>query len=392
MIRRANDLILSCPLGPRCLRATLTTPLRALSWFLLLALGCLGLAQVRGEETAQARLYCLSLSFQPGSDATTGEYSLRLDSGELWPYDSSYYAAYVTLYDNWFDEPVDRGYILLPVPDIGDANHNGFEDFFESAQPVNSASTSGSYSLSASGSGTLQATWSRAAGLSWGGCALKLKPTSFYTWLTFNGSFQLIEYAGPLTYTPGTMAVAGSVALTQTDVPDSFYGGPVTFIKTTPNRFNALVLQPGIWTNASQQTCTYTNSLFQRDTRWPTNYYGYLIFYYDYDPSAVYPFNVWMLSIDDTNDTNHNGIPDFSDDLSAPQPPRSPRLTLTRGSTNLWLTISGDIGHVHQVQELPSLASTNWTTIWSQSLTNDPQTVWLAIPPERGKFWRVLAQ
>ncbi len=358
-------------------------------WFFLLA-NLLFLPMLSdAQQQAHARLYCLSLQFQKGFDSTT-EYSLQMDNGELWYYDSSSYAANVTLNDEWIGEPY-QGYIKVPIPGFTDANGNGFPDFFESVQGVDSTTTSGSYNLSGWGSGALQATWSRAAGTSYGSCSLKL-PGPFFNTLTFSLSFQLLEYSGPLTYTPGTTQVTGRVDLVQTDYADSLYGGPVTFVKTTTNRFNALMLQPDSWTNAWQQTMTYTNDLFTRDVHWPTNYYGYVIFDDDADPTTPYPFDVWVLSIDDLNDANHNGIPDFSDDPSGPVLPRQPRLLLTAGTNNLWLTIAGDVGHVHQVQETLSLPSTNWVTVWSQSLTNDPQVVSLPPPSEPAKFWRVVAQ
>ena len=67
-----------------------------------------------------------------------------------------------------------------------------------------------------------------------------------------------------------------------------------------------------------------------------------------------------MLSIDDTNDANANGIPDFSDDPASVTPPRAPHLSLALGSTNLLLTISGSVGHTNQIQTVGSLTSTNW--------------------------------
>ncbi|HXR08366.1 MAG TPA: hypothetical protein VN765_13600 [Candidatus Acidoferrum sp.] len=340
-----------------------------------------------GDQDAHARLFCLSLQFQHASDSTT-EYSLDLASGELWPYDPSTYAANVTLNDDWFGSS-DPGTILLALPPFTDANGNGYDDFFESVQPLGGTTTSGSYNLGGLGPGALSATWSRPAGSSWGGCVLKFNPSPFYTWLTFNISFQILEYLGPLGYTPGTTSVTGRVDVVQTDATNNVFGGPVDFVKTATNRFNALIFQPGAWTNAAQQTLTYTNSLFTRDPTWPTNYGGYVLFYDVSDPTNPPPYNLWVLSIDDPNDSNHNGIPDFSDD---PSPPRRPTLSLARGPTNLWLTVSGDVGHLHQVQEAPSLTPANWTTIWSESLTNDPQTVSIPQPSAAAKFWRALAQ
>jgi len=44
-------------------------------------------------------------------------------------------------------------------------------------------------------------------------------------------------------------------------------------------------------------------------------------------------------------------------------------------STNFLVTIHGDIGHPHQVQESLVLPATNWQTVASVTLTNDPQNI-----------------
>ncbi|HEV2327891.1 MAG TPA: hypothetical protein VGY56_03775 [Verrucomicrobiae bacterium] len=98
-----------------------------------------------------------------------------------------------------------------------------------------------------------------------------------------------------------------------------------------------------------------------------------------------------MLSIDDTNDANANGIPDFSDNPAVALP-RVPHLSLARGPTNLLLTVSGSVSHTNQIQQIGSLSSTNWQTTLSFLLTNDPQMVSLPLPAGTPKFWRVVAQ
>jgi hypothetical protein len=94
------------------------------------------------------------------------------------------------------------------------------------------------------------------------------------------------------------------------------------------------------------------------------------------------------VSIDDTNDFNQNTIPDFSDD----PPARRPLFSLKVTSSNLLFTIHGDVGHPHQVQESLVLPATNWQTVTSVTLTNDPQLVSVALPATRAKFWRIQAQ
>jgi hypothetical protein len=124
---------------------------------------------------------------------------------------------------------------------------------------------------------------------------------------------------------------------------------------------------------------------------WTTNYYGFVEFA-DGDPNTAAPdYLIWMLSIDDLNDANHNGIPDFSDDPLTASGPRPPQLALAWSSTNLLFSLSGDVGHLHELQQTLSLPATNWQTIASVTLTNDPQAI--SIPFAQGPpiFWRALA-
>ena len=85
-------------------------------------------------------------------------------------------------------------------------------------------------------------------------------------------------------------------------------------------------------------------------------------------------------------------IVDFSDDPVAITPPRRPRLTLTRGETNLWLAISDDPGRVHRIEEATNLTSPAWQPVMSVALTNDPQLVSLPSPTGQARFWRVLLE
>ena len=103
-------------------------------------------------------------------------------------------------------------------------------------------------------------------------------------------------------------------------------------------------------------------------------------------------YQLWVLSINDTNDANANGIPDFSDNPASVTPPRAPHLSLALGSTNLLLTVSGTVGHTNQIQQISSLASTNWQIAQSFLQTNDPQVVSLPLPSGSPKFWRVVAR
>jgi hypothetical protein len=344
-------------------------------------------------QTAQATMFCWSLRFGQGTGY--GGYYLDLTTlssginGELAPYDDDTQWSWYEMHDAYYFFDM-TGYILVDIPSFTDANGNGFDDFFEVSQGV-SATTWGSYSDDRGiGGGTVTAQWSRGAGSPNGTCVLSFEDDVYGSLGDFNHSFELFEYTGPLSYTPGSNTVNGSVNLTQTGNAANQMQGPVQFVKVATNRFNKLTLQAGTWTNAAQQTLTFYEYLFQRDATWPTNYYG-LVEYDDGDPNTgEADYQYWVLSVDDLNDRDHDGIPDFSDDPALP-PPRQPVLTLTLGTTNLFLTISGDVGHVHQVLEATTVTPTSWQTNQSLTLTNDPQTISLPIP-SGPRFWRVSAQ
>jgi hypothetical protein len=343
------------------------------------------------QETAQARIWCTSLRFQQGSDSF-GDSTLDLSTvsgtpnGELLASGQTYASGFSL---NFSGFPI-TGTIYFDIPPFTDANSNGWNDFFEVSQPTG-GTTSGTYST-AIGGGTVSADWSRGAGSKDGTCVLSLHDQSYGDLGAFRHSFELIEYTGPLTFTPGTNRVDGTVNLTKTGDPASQLQGPVQFLKVATNRFNQLILQPGAWTNASAQTLTFTNDLFLRDqTDWPTNYYGYVDFD-DGEPNTPAPdYTEWILSIDDPNDANHNQIPDFSDDPQLTGP-RRPDLSLVLTATNLLLTISGDVGQTYQLQEAPAISNGVWQTVQSLTLTNDPQVVVLPLPSDPVKFWRAQTQ
>jgi len=371
--------------------------MKATPYLLLAALSLLPIAG-RGAETAQARMYCLSLRFQRSMEQN-GLYTLDLTTltsgvnGELAFGDffgNGYsHSSFPILTDEVFGDQYDGG-MDLDIPPGNDVNRNTYPDFFEVSLPVNTTS-SGIFNFTGFGSGTVAASWSRSAGSQLGTCFLTFRLSPFETYV-FAPTFELIEYTGPLTYTPGSNTVSGSVNLTQTGNPANQMQGPVQFVKAAgANHFNNLTLQPGGWTNADLQSITFANDLYVRFPDWPTNYGGYFDFN-DWDPNTPDPdYLTWGLSIDDTNDVNHNGIPDFSDDPQSALPSR-PLLALARTATNVLLTIHGDVGHLHQVQEVLSLASTNWQTVTSVTLTTDPQVVPLPFPTNQVKFWRVQAQ
>jgi hypothetical protein len=349
-------------------------------------------------EVAQARIYCLSLRFQTATTKVFGlAYTLDLatgsadsPNGELAPLDlqQTVQGSGFVLFDPTLATDI-TGSISFNRPPDTDDNTNGFPDFFEVSQPVSATSTQGSFQVDGDfEEGTVKATWKRDAGSRTGTCTLHLEGSMFGALPDFTHTFELLEYTGVMNYTPGSTNVTGGISLAQSDNLSNTLAGALEFAKVETNRFNEFTLQVGNWTNAAAQTLSFTNSYFQRDLAVNTNYYGLVIFD-DGDPNTPESdYRLWVLSIDDANDANGNGIPDFSDDPVV-TPGRPPLLKLEKAASNLLLSISGEIGTVHDVQEIASLMQTNWTTTLSLTLTNDPQIVQLPLPTNAASFWRV---
>lgn len=355
-------------------------------YFAAVMVGLVLLADIsQGAEIANTRIYCLSLRFDRG----VGPFNLySLDftginngiNGELYPVFGQPRTHYTTLIlTDESDEEI-PGSMFLDVPDT-DVDGDGFADIFDSTKPF-SGTSSGIYSFAGSPNRTVPATWSRAAGSTAGTCQLNFPIEG-----TFTHTFHILEYKGPLSYMPGSNTVSANANLTLTGGGGSSLNGPLTFTKSEGDPFNQLARDGGEWTNDVAQPLGFTAFPLLRDSTWPTNYYGYFEFD-DWNLStAESDYYLWILSIDDLNDADGDGIPDLSDDPQTAVA-RRPLLSLSRAATNLSLTISGNVGQVCQIQEAATVDAASWPTIQSVTLTNDPQTISLPLPVGT-RFWRV---
>jgi len=344
-------------------------------------------------QTAQARFYCLSLRFQQGSsqsgatlDLTTLPSSVN---GELAP---TFFGRPTHFSDFILNDPTEidliPGSLDLDTPPPLDANHNGFNDFFEVSQGVPTSVTTGTYQTPVD-DGTVRATWGRSAGSSVGACVIQMTSKQFGQLLAFTHAFELLEYTGPLSYTPGTNRVTGTVDLRQTGAPQNRFVGPVEFVKSGADPYNQLELQAGAWTNAlSEWLPFFKDDSYQREVQWPTNYFGYLEFDDGDLSTPEWDFCYWAVSIDDVNDADQDGIPDFSDDPGA-APPRAPTVGVSLTASSVVLSIGGTVGRVHEIQGATSLSLKDWKPVQSVTLGSDPQTVSLTRPAAGEKFWRV---
>jgi hypothetical protein len=365
-------------------------------FFLLLAF-CLSLC---AREPAQVRLYCLSLWFPPAQTSIGGHTSVfELSSaggsesnGELAPlFDQRFptHGAFFRLHDPSFPSPL-TGQIAFDTPEFVDANENGWDDFFESSQGVETTTTFGFFTTAVDG-GSVTATWSRAPGSVVGSCRLQLRGDIFGQLPEFTHAFELIEYTGTFAYTTTTNEITGLMVLEQSAYPASTLAGNLTLTREATNRFDQVRLHSGSLTNAAGEELFYMSSRIGRDVEIGTNYFG-LFEFSDGDLStSAADYLDWLISIDDPNDTNENGIPDLTDDPPA-APLDPPRVELGLSENQLLLSIRGGAGRTFDIEEADSLSQTNWTSALSVTVTSDPQIVELPLPETTTRFWRLRAR
>ena len=277
-------------------------------------------------RTAAARLNCLSLRFLPAIVRFAGQdYRLELTSlfgmappnGELFPlFDPLDFSHTSDLLLRALNSPdTIGGFIDLNVPMATDADRDGVADFFQISQSVGPTQTQGDYLTDIDG-GTVSATWSRVAGSKTGACRLVLRSRTLGQLPEFTNAFEVLEYTGSLTYTPGSSNVTGNVQFTQTQSTSNTLAGPIQFTRAPTNRLNELRFAPGRWTNSVGRTLSYLSGVLQRVSMSSSNYFGALQFADGDLVTTDADYLDWVLAIRDSNDANANGIPDLSDDPS----------------------------------------------------------------------------
>jgi hypothetical protein len=169
------------------------------------------------------------------------------------------------------------------------------------------------------------------------------------------------------------------VQLSQVGQPSRTLSGAVKLDKVSPDK---LRLQAGSWRNEAGQLLSYkaADNLNRQG-----NQYSDSFIFEDGDPAtAEQDYLFWTIRIVDPNDNDSDGIPDISDGPVA----RRPVLAITLASTNVLLSISGELGKQHEIQQSLTLLPASWLVITNVTLTNDPQTISLRRITNPAAFFR----
>lgn len=342
------------------------------------------------QPQAEARMFSLALRFEPATSGFGGSNSLVLgtspDNGEVFSTSGPYsHASGFVLSIPGLSV---GGTITFNIPAPVDQNGNGFNDFFEVSQPVGTSQTNGQYETSDGfDSGTVTATWSRAAGSRFGTCVLQMESETFGTLPQFSHQFELLEYAGMLEYETTENGATGTLNLSQTGNESATLTGEIVLAKTGDMPTEELLVQSGSLLNESAQTLTFEPA-FDSLVRDGMNYSGLLSIDDGYPATSTADYFYWVLSIDDSNDADGDGIPDLSDDAVVINPPQPPELEITLTETTVIITIHGEAGREYDLETSDSAQPGSWTFQQSVPLELDSAPVEFDRPDAGMRFWR----
>ncbi len=348
------------------------------------------------QKIAQARLTCLSLRFSPATTDSLGQdYLLEIGTvpsagqlnGELAPTFDDRIPSHGTsfrLTSAVFPEPL-TGDLVVDVAGDADTDLDGYSDFFEVDKLIALTVTRGLF-RTALDRGNVLASWSREAGSARGTCKLTLESDTFGELPTLLATFELLNYQGPLTYTTDTGQIEGSIHLERSGSVKDVLSGQVTFLRSVTNRFEDLKMVAGSWTNSEQKKLSLFDTLVSRDSTLRTNYFT-IVEFQDGDLRTVDDdFYNWQLSIDDTNDADQDGIPDFSDDPT----PKPVTLKIVPSGDRVLIEVSGQAGRAFDLEETSSLvAPVKWTFVSGVVLLQNVQTIEAPVGGRETAYWRL---
>lgn len=366
--------------------------MRPLSLALAALLAAAGAAAA--ENTAQIRLYCLSIRAHPGVlggglGDTLAFYSGNnpdAPNGELWPLldDPDFTHTSGLVYRDPSVGNTLAGAIGLKAPEEDDLNGDGVPDFYQVGQGTPLQITSGVFDLEVD-FGPASAAWSRNPGETTGTLELQLIGGEFGALPPFRHTYEIIEYAGTLVYPPGTGTITGRVDLVQVGHPAATLRGPWVVEVTAADAFN---VGESSLTNHLGQTVRVSIGLADRDPDYAFSYFGALSFF-DGDPGTPeVDYELFFMGVDDPNDWNGDGIPDLTD--PPPAGGTAPVLALAlAGPEAVRLTLTGEAGRTYGVESRVGLGAGAWGAVTDLTLTNATQSLDLPRLPA-GEYFRAV--
>jgi len=278
----------------------------------------------------------------------------------------------------------------LRIPNSGDLDVNVLTDFFEVSKPVTTSQTTGEFSFDDGMDvypGTLKATWARDAGATTGSCKLQVSvPDLGLVNVTFNHTFEILQFKGPITYGVTGTNVNATVDLQRLGGPGSFSGPWPLY------QFDRVELgwREAPWNGPSGQKFKVLESFAIEDTPLTlaraglqkSDFFLGAFFFDDGDPTTPFPdeYDLWEILIVDTNDADGDNIPDLSDEPGSVVTPEQPILKVRVEGGRLKLQIQGKTGQTVALEQRTNLETGAWAPGQSMTLTADSQEFDLGVP------------
>ncbi len=349
-----------------------------------------------GTNTAQLSFHCQSVRLAPASVKQLGQtYTLSFTTvdgepnGELGidedPNSPTFHSSVIIFEHPLLGEPIVAKLFLDP-PDIGDADINRVDDFFQVSRTVGNAVTRGGFEDETFGVVNVTATWSRAAGSATGTCAMKLEGAIVNA--TFNVPFEVFQYLGPITYVPGTNVVA-NVNLTRQGMPGELTGQ----WHLSPHGPGELRFPADIWADeagngfvflAADEIDAYLGHVTKQ-------FYNGLAGTIDGLPStpAEEEYIIWEFNVFDDNDADGDLEPDLSDPPDSGGIPATPKLAVSVSDGFLKLMITARAGQSVIIERKPTLTTALWAEVETLVLANDSREMTLPLSGDDSDFYRV---
>ena len=265
------------------------------------------------------------------------------------------------------------GLLTLQTPLGGDTDVNGVTDFLEVQRAVPTTTTTGEIAIDDGidfSRGKVSATWQRAANSTTGTVQFTVSLPDFGLQnLTFDHTFEIFQYRGVLTYSRNGTNVTAAVNLPRVGATGSFVGNlPVTRVSNVE-----LNRAPVSWSGPGGQTFEVLGTEDVEGVPFPIThvigrFYGGLVLLADGDPTTPFPdeYDYFDLLIEDLNDSNGNGLPDLTDDLTGA--PARPTLAASIAAGVVQLQVNGAPGTRYVVESSPTLPATTWSSVGEVTL------------------------
>lgn len=273
--------------------------------------------------------------------------------------------------------------LFLDPPDIGDADINRVDDFFQVDRAVNGVTTAGAFEDPFFGLVEVTATWSRAAGSTTGNCVMTLQGD--FVDATFNVPFEVFQYRGPVTYGPGLGAPA-RVDLTRQGAPGSLQGDWHLSLHSP----DELTFPADQWLDEGGHTFTFipAGNIEFYLTHIIRQFYHGLGGTFDGMPAtpADEEYIVWEFNLFDPNDADGDRIPDLTD----PPGPSSvaPVVTVRIEDSFLKLRVTAEIGQTVIIERKPTLGTAEWSEVETTALSQTTQEFTLPLSGDDSDFYR----